>query len=82
MDLELKKLQQEIGLTRLMILKSYQNPERWHEWFAWYPVICNIEPVTLNYTWAWMSKIYRRGEYDTWRGYSWEYRKNLFDLIR
>jgi len=51
------------------------SKERWHKWFAWYP-------VKLHKNWAWFEFIYRRKNWTStppWEGGCpwWEFKRSL-----
>lgn len=44
--------------------------ERWHPWFAWFPVRIG------NHDCRWWETIERKGEYSDTCGWEWEFRAN------
>jgi hypothetical protein len=48
--------------------------EKWHLWFAWYPIFINVGNPDPTITFVWLEKVYRKREYTlSYNGYNWEW---------
>jgi len=44
--------------------RSFEIKSQWHSWFAWRPIVLNIECPTCEI--VWLERVARKYEYDTW----------------